>query len=470
MSIVQKIEYRSEFDYFDGFLQYAIDECGVDGSVSRDGNKIELILSESNPEALERFSQYTQKYLPHSIYLGKIDTVRDSKMPKEGHFLTHAYPIAPCPLCIEELTNPASDRYLDDTLKCTHYCNSEVYEDIDYTYFSPHFNNHDTILLCDASKVKELFILTDEEIRVLFSIEKPTIKATIKSQELKELTGKNYIRLKAPYNIKSSLVALNAKESEIDTLFFNERDNEPFVVCVQEYIYMVNDNRVSSRLQDLDSNKQINRLLNIKNEAKYQKVIGAYLSQKLGVSFLISDEVSNQVVMSFGSFDMNRVLESMQNDETKSRLLQNFGNKFGDRLERLKNLNSNDIFEALSIILGLQEVGFEAISDKSLEFRGNGGLKIDMNFKDDGFVYEDMLGSVMSFALADTDSAYLAYSIFEAYGDMTISVLGQLKGRFKIDKFILMGDYFANSVLFSRILSKFQISKPYFSTTIALDY
>jgi hypothetical protein len=32
-----------------------------------------------------------------------------------------------------------------------------------------------------------------------------------------------------------------------------------------------------------------------------------------------------------------------------------------------------------------------------------------------------------------------------------------------------MGDLFANSVLFSRILSKFQISTPYFSDRIALD-
>ena len=470
MSIVQKIEYKSKFDYFDGFLQHAIDECGIKGSIERVDNKIVMILSESDMKKLEIFSQYTQKYLPHSIYLGKIDTVRDSLVPKDTHFSTTAYAIAPCPICIEELTNPASNRYLDDTLRCTHYCNTKVYEDIDYTYFSPHYNNNDTVLLCDSSKVRELFILTDEEIKVLFSIEKPTIKATIKSQELKEITGKNYIRVQAPYNIKSLLVALNAKESGIDTLFFNQRDNEPFVISVQEHIYMVNDNRISAKLENFDSDKVINRLLNIKKESGYAEVIGAYLSRQFGINFIISNNQETKKVMSFGEFELNRVLKSMQNDDTKSRLLNNFKNIFEDRFKKLIESNSSDIFEVLSIILGLDEKNFEALSDKSLEFRGNGGLKIDMNFRDDGFVYEDMLGSVMSFAIANTDSSYLAYSIFEAYGDMSISILSQLKRRYKIDNFILMGDYFENSVLFSRILSKFQISKPYFSKVIALDY
>jgi hydrogenase maturation factor HypF (carbamoyltransferase family) len=75
----------------------------------------------------------------------------------------------------------------------------------------------------------------------------------------------------------------------------------------------------------------------------------------------------------------------------------------------------------------------------------------------------------MSFILAGAEEHYIAYSIFEAYGDMTISILNQLKKTFRIDNIIMMGDMFENSVLYSRILSKYQLAKPFFSKQFALD-
>ncbi len=54
--------------------------------------------------------------------------------------------------------------------------------------YSPHYSPNCSLLLCDATKVDELFIMTDDEKKVLFSIEKPTIKATIKDKVLKEIT------------------------------------------------------------------------------------------------------------------------------------------------------------------------------------------------------------------------------------------------------------------------------------------
>ena len=92
-----------------------------------------------------------------------------------------------------------------------------------------------------------------------------------------------------------------------------------------------------------------------------------------------------------------------------------------------------------------------------------------MNFNDDGFDFVSFFGSIMSFKLANTDTHYLAYSVFEAFGDMSITTLNQLKTKFKIDNFIIMGDMFDNSVLYSRILSKFGANKPFFSKYYALD-
>ena len=120
-------------------------------------------------------------------------------------------------------------------------------------------------------------------------------------------------------------------------------------------------------------------------------------------------------------------------------------------------------------ILDVENKCFEGLSDKALEFHGNGGLKIDMNFKEDRFDYSALIGSVISFKIADVETHYLAYSVYEAYADMIIATLNQLKKKFKIDNFIMMGDMFENNIVYSRILSKFQLSKPFFSKSIAFD-
>ena len=92
-----------------------------------------------------------------------------------------------------------------------------------------------------------------------------------------------------------------------------------------------------------------------------------------------------------------------------------------------------------------------------------------MNFIDDKFNYATLISSVISFILAGANSDYISYSIFEAYADMAISVTNQLKRKFNIENIIIMGDMFENSVVYSRILTKMQLSKPFFSKKFALD-
>ncbi len=469
MSIVQKIEYKANFKYFPGFIQHLLDQSGLNGSVTQEADgTIALILDEKEPEALEKFGHMTQKYLPHSIFIGEIKTEKSDKEPLKARFKSPAYPIAPCPICLKMLTDPASDRYLDDTIVCDHYSNDEVYEDSDYTIFSPHFNENDTILLADANKIADLFIVTEDEIKALFSIEKPTLKLTIKDEEIKRVTGKNYFRVKAPYNIKSSLAALSAKESGIEYLFFNERNNEPMLVMVQKNIHMVHDNRVSEPLSNIDEDRCLNRFANVMAEAGFSEATCAYMSRRSGISFMVSNRHDRKRAVTFQPFDIEKSLKRMEEDSTRARLLQNFKEKFPAAYDRLQNRNL-DIYGAAAAVLELESDTYDALSDKSLEFHGNGGLKIDMNFNDEGFDYVAMLGSIMSFRLAGAETHYLAYSIFEAYGDMVVSVLGQLKNKFKIDNAVLLGDLFENSVLFSRVLSKLQNSKPYISAKIALD-
>ncbi|MCV6606577.1 MAG: hydrogenase [Campylobacterales bacterium] len=467
MAIKQTIKYNSENQYFGGFLQSLINESGVKGNVSFTGTSYEMVLDESNQEALQTFGEITQKYLPHSVFLGEISTSKDdSKIGKP--FSSKDYDISLCPKCVELVANPSSDRYLDDNLVCNHYSNQGE-RFVDNTIFSPNYSEGDSVLLVDSKAIHKLFILTDDEVKALFSIEKPTLKVTIQDEILKDMVGKSFINIKAPYNMKSTLAGLNAKESDLEYLFFNDQSKRKAVV-VKENVTFIHDNPVTKSLEKLDEDCEVSRFLNLSKEAGYDKgTIGASLSVESGINFLVSNAVGSKKVIKFQEFSLEKILEQFSKNDTKTRLLNNLEAKFPQIVKILNENGDFSLFQTIGAILELKEGTFESVSDKSYEFRGNGGLTIDTHFNIDGFDYGSFIGSIISFKLAGADEHYIAYSIFEAIGDLAITTMNQLKDEFKIDKFVMMGSMFENSVLYSRIVSKFQLSNPYFSKGIALD-
>lgn len=468
MPVKQIINYHSNNTYFAGFLQTIINNSQINASVKQQNNKIELCIDTNNEKDLELFNENLAKYLPHSIFLGEIETINSDEKIYPSDFKSDDYNIAPCPKCLELIQDPSSQYYLDESFKCNHYSNlvQKTYED--FTTFSPHYSQDCAVLITNSEKIDDLFILTEDEIKALFSIEKPTIKATIKDETLKTLTGKNYIFIKAPYNNRSLLASINAKESGVDYLFF-EDTNDLKVVVIQQNKTIITASRVAKQLDLLNEDKVLNRFLNISQEAGFNKgAIGANLSL-LGISFIVSNEVGVKKVIQFQEFDLKTVLEEFKSDEKRIKLLENFSKKYPEIVQEFETNPSMNIFETISSILELKDKGFEAVCDKAYEFRGNGGLKIDTNFTKDGFSYSDFIGSIISFKLAGVEEHYLAYSIFEALADMSITTLNQLKEKFKIQNFVMLGNMFENSVLYSRILSKFQLSNPYFSKDIALD-
>jgi hydrogenase maturation factor HypF (carbamoyltransferase family) len=467
--IKQTIQFNSPNKYFGGFLQDIIIQSQIKGSVSQADGKIILKVDENDPN-LEKFNQNLAKYLPHSLFLGDIDTKQSDEQIEDDQFKSPTYNIAPCNRCLSLLNDPSSPSYLDESLQCNHYSNDKDTSYEDFTIFSPHYSEGSAVLVTDSEKIHELFILTQDETKALFSIEKPTLKATIKDETLKELTGKNYIYIKAPYNNRSSLAALNAKESGVEYLFFEDK-NDLKVVVVQKNTTIVKASRVATELKNLNDDLIINRFLNIKEEANFTKgAIGAYLSTK-EISFLVSNELDSKKVITFQDFDLQKLLQNFENDSKRKKLFSNLESKYPQVVERLQNNSSFNLYETISILLELDtnSIAFNTLSNKGYEFRGNGGLKIDTNFVEDGFDYDSFIGSIISFKLAGAETHYIAYSIFEALADMAINTLNQLKEKFKLENIVMMGDMFENSVLYSRILSKYQLANPYFAKAIAMD-
>ncbi|NPA59874.1 MAG: hydrogenase [Epsilonproteobacteria bacterium] len=468
MAIKQVIEFHSKNRYFAGFLQNIINESEIDGSVEQNDTHITLLLDDKDGQKLEKFSALADKYLPHSMFLRDIKTTQEDIQIKKSDFKSDTYNIGLCPKCLEMLRDPASEDYLNDDIRCTHYANEAKYFN-DITFFTPHYTLGCVVLLADASKVDELFILTLEEKEILFSIEKPTIKVTIKDEELKAITGQNYICVKAPYNVRSTLAALNAKDSEIPYLFF-QNNYDLDVIKVQKNTTIIRASRVAKEITGSLEDGVLNRFESIAKEAEFElDALAVNMSLKHGISFLYTSADKTDYALKFQQFDLKNMLKNMQENDTQSKLINNFTKNYPAIMQELDEHSDYDLFESICCILELDKKSFEALSDKSLEFRGNGGLKVDTFFKEEGFDYESFMGSIMSFKLAGVEQHYLAYSIFEAFGDMIVSVLNQLKTKHKCHNFIMMGSMFENSVLYSRILTKLQYSNPYFAKAIALD-
>jgi hypothetical protein len=460
MPIKQTIKYNTDSEYFIGFLQRIADDSNIDAQIYKDDKFITILIDDSDSQALVRFSQNTQKFLPSSIFMGEIDTKNTQERVQKSSFVSKNYNIALCPKCLENL---------NDSTVCEHYSNKDNLISEDTNTYSDNYITGDTVLVVDSSKLQKLFILTQDEIKTLLSIEKPTIKVTIKDEQLKEITGKNYIYIKSPSTLKANIQASQAKASGVEYLFFKDQERLKVTILQGEVLIIEDNLYLSNSLKNLNEDKILNRFLNIVHEAGLSRAIGVNLSEKNGISFLVTDAKNTKYALKFAEFNLADVFELMIVDDKKKKMIVSFEDKYPEILQELQINPEYNIFETLSCIFKLDRRDFESVSDKSLEFRGNGGLKIDTFLKEDGFDYVSFLGSIMSFKLAGTDDHYLAYSTYEALAEMVISILTQLKEKYKINNFIMMGNMFENSVLHSHIVSKFSLSNPYFSKGFALD-
>jgi len=241
MAIKQTIKYNSNSTYFAGFIQDIINQSNIKANVSQSENEILLLIDDSDEKALKEFSENINKFLPHSIFLGEINIAREEVEFEALEFKSSSYNISLCTRCLDDLTNPDADNYLDDYMKCNHYSNSADNNDfIDFTTFSQRYKDGDTLLVTDTKTLDELFIMTEHEVKALLAIEKPTIEVTIKDEVIKELTGKNRINIKLLYSARSALTSLDAKDGDVSYLFFNP-ENDFEVVLYQKEVSVIKD-------------------------------------------------------------------------------------------------------------------------------------------------------------------------------------------------------------------------------------
>jgi hydrogenase maturation factor HypF (carbamoyltransferase family) len=193
-----------------------------------------------------------------------------------------------------------------------------------------------------------------------------------------------------------------------------------------------------------------------------KKCVGAYFDEE--PSFLYYDGKSVLRIVPPKYFDGSKILEDIKNlREGSDRLIDNLQKSkphIYKKLEAVQSKKDVKLFEAVAILLDLEDESMRGVTKEAMKFVGKGGIQIDTHVKDNRFDHAAFLASIVSYQLAGVSKTILAYSIFESFGDYFNDIVQELKAKTKAEEIILCGSDFANQSLFSRMQRNLKMSPP----------
>ncbi|WP_151900572.1 hypothetical protein [Sulfurimonas hydrogeniphila] len=193
-----------------------------------------------------------------------------------------------------------------------------------------------------------------------------------------------------------------------------------------------------------------------------QKCVGAYFDEE--PSFLYYDGKNVLRVVPPKAFDGKNIIEDIKNlREGSDRLVVNLEKNMPRIYKKLLHLQKKKdvkLFEAVAILLGIEDETMRGVVNEAMKFVGKGGIQIDTHVSDNRFDHAAFLSSIISYQLADVSTSILAYSIFESFGDYFNDILQELKSKTKAQHIVLCGTYFSNQSLFSRMQRNLKMSPP----------
>jgi hydrogenase maturation factor HypF (carbamoyltransferase family) len=201
----------------------------------------------------------------------------------------------------------------------------------------------------------------------------------------------------------------------------------------------------------------------VENRLLGQKCVGAYFDEV--PSFLYYDGKKVLRVVPPKQFDGENLLEKIASlREGSQRLVENLEKTLPEVYAKLQNLQTQKdvkLFEAVAIILDLDDISMRGVAKEAMKFVGKGGIQIDTHVTDNRFDNTAFLSSIISYMIAGVSTSILAYSIFESFGDYFNEILQELKSKTKATEIVLCGSHFANQSLFSRMQRNLKMTPPY---------
>ncbi|PHO15065.1 hypothetical protein CPH92_08650, partial [Malaciobacter marinus] len=223
---------------------------------------------------------------------------------------------------------------------------------------------------------------------------------------------------------------------------FKEPSKSHFMVLLHEYNFY---------------NKSI---LNFYSSTKEDDNIALYSKDIEGLLDIVSYKLPNSI---------EEIFETLKKDETASKLLENYKNKYSDIYENAKNcdissLKTNSIYsywKIISVILGFTSKIEEdnVLLNNATACVLDKGPRIDYKLKESDkifnkeFLLHKLIQSGMSFKLAGVDDKTLSLGYVESFAHYISTLIDDIHSEVKLDGISFTGNLFSNELI-SKLVHK----------------
>ncbi|MGL2510998.1 protein hydE [Helicobacter pylori] len=335
-------------------------------------------------------------------------------------------------------------------------------------------NPSPSVIFSDLSSVLTCTKLPLEDAKYLASLEKPSIKAPLKSV-FKDTFKNDEIIAQLPFDPILNLLCHILQDEGIEFVFTHEsRSCE--VLLHYEALFKTPKRLITPAKKFVLENNF--STFPFKDELEFLSAtpnsIVLYFSFKRPTRLLLHANGSLKTLLSVG-FDFNQIFNLLKQDEKASRMLQNYATKFPDFYARITELsqynlggaNVLDFFRILGFVLGYSEDFHShsviSLAKECLRPKGpridykilkNDSLKMALNFS-------KIMHSAMSFRLAGVENEILSLGILDSLAEFLGNFIWDNAQNFSVQEVTIAGDFFGEKVFLDLFVR-------YFPKTLAL--
>lgn len=329
-------------------------------------------------------------------------------------------------------------------------------------------NPSPSVIFSDLSSVLTCTKLPLEDAKYLASLEKPSIKASLKSV-FKDTFKNDEIIAQLPFDPILNLLCRILQDEGIEFVFTHANNSQEALLHYETLFKTPKRLITPTKKFVLENNLST---LAFKDELEFLKEtphsIVLYLSFKRPTRLLLHANGSLKTLLSV-SFDFNQSFNLLKQDEKASRMLKNYATKFPNFYERILELskyqlggaNLLDFFQILGFVLGYSE-DFCAQSVISLakECLRPKGPRIDYKIlKNDSFKmalnFSKVMHSAMSFRLAGVENEILSLGILDSLAEFLGNFIWDNAQNFSVQEVTIAGDFFGEKVFLDLFVQYF---------------
>ncbi|WP_100950017.1 protein hydE [Helicobacter pylori] len=331
-----------------------------------------------------------------------------------------------------------------------------------------------SVIFSDLSSVLSCTKLPLEDAKYLASLEKPSIKASLKSV-FKDTFKNDEIIAQLPYDPILDLLCRILQDEGIEFVFMHESRSceallhyEALFKTPKRLITPAKNFVLENHLSTLPFKDELEFLSTTPNS------IVLYFSFKRPTRLLLHANGSLKTLLSV-SFDFNQIFNTLKQDEKASRMLQNYATKFPDFYARVLELskyqlggaNLLDFFQILGFVLGYSEdFCTQSVIPLAKECLRPKGPRIDYKIlKDDSLKmalnFSKIMHSAMSFRLAGVENEILSLGILDSLAEFLGNFIWDNAQNFSVQEVTIAGDFFGEKVFLDLFVR-------YFPKTLAL--